>query len=194
MVRHPLTASGKYNLKQFHGKERRDRPDLDSNVVLDEITAQLRDIPGIEIEVLNLSRGPASAKPVHLRLASDSLEDLIQVAGQMSELFHQTKGLTLIEDSRPLPGIDWQINVDVEKAGRYGADVATVGAMVQLVTRGILLDTMRVDSSDEEVEIRVRLPEDYRVLSTLDTLKMRTRDGLVAFVKFHHTRTSCEIG
>ncbi len=180
----PSDSIGQIQLETIPWEERRDRPDLDGNVVLDEITAQLRDIPGIEIEVLNLSRGPASAKPVHLRLASDSLEDLIQVAGQMSELFHQTKGLTLIEDSRPLPGIDWQINVDVEKAGRYGADVATVGAMVQLVTRGILLDTMRVDSSDEEVEIRVRLPEDYRVLSTLDTLKVRTRDGLVPLSNF----------
>ena len=75
----------------------------------------------------------------------------------MREIFEQTEGLTLIEDTRPLPGIDWQINVDVEKAGRFGADVTTVGAMVQLVTRGVLLDTMRVDSSDEEVEIRVRL-------------------------------------
>ena len=51
--------------------------------------------------------------------------------------------------------------------------------MVQLVTRGILLDTMRVPSSDEEIDIRVRLPEGDRVLSTLDTLKVRTNDGLV---------------
>jgi multidrug efflux pump len=92
--------------------------------------------------------------------------------------------LTLIEDTRPLPGIDWQIDVDVVKAGRYGADVATVGAMVQLVTRGILLDTMRVPSSDEEIEIRVRLPEQDRVLSTLDNLKVRTQDGLVPLSNF----------
>ena len=94
--------------------------------------------------------------------------------------------LTQIEDTRPLPGIDWQIDVDVQKAGRYGADVATVGAMVQLVTRGILLDTMRVDSSDEEVEIRVRMPEEYRLLSTLDTLKVRTSDGLVPCQTLSH--------
>lgn len=74
--------------------------------------------------------------------------------------------------------------MDVQKAGRYGADVATVGAMVQLVTRGILLDTMRVDSSDEEIDIRVRLPEKDRVLSTLDTLKVRTPDGLVPLSNF----------
>ena len=102
----------------------------------------------------------------------------------MRQVFENTEGLTLIEDTRPLPGIDWQINVDVEKAGRFGADVTTVGAMVQLVTRGVLLDTMRVDSSDEEVEIRVRLPENYRILSTLDTLKVRTKDGLVPLSNF----------
>jgi multidrug efflux pump len=102
----------------------------------------------------------------------------------MRTLFDETQALTQIEDTRPLPGIDWQIDVDVQKAGRYGADVATVGAMVQLVTRGILLDTMRVDSSDEEVEIRVRMPEEYRLLSTLDTLKVRTSDGLVPLSNF----------
>jgi multidrug efflux pump len=95
-----------------------------------------------------------------------------------------TTGLSDIEDTLPLPGIDWQINVDVEKAGRFGADVATVGAMVQLVTRGILLDTMRVDTSDEEIEIRVRLPEKDRVLSTLDQLKVRTPTGLVPLANF----------
>jgi multidrug efflux pump len=93
-------------------------------------------------------------------------------------------GLTLIEDTLPLPGIDWQIDVDVEAAGRFGADVATVGAMVQLVTRGILLDTMRVPSSDEEIDIRVRFPEEARVLSTLDSLRVRTQDGLVPLSNF----------
>ncbi|MEO0916194.1 MAG: efflux RND transporter permease subunit, partial [Pseudomonadota bacterium] len=100
------------------------------------------------------------------------------------EQFDQTPGLIDIEDNRPLPGIDWQIDVDVEKAGRYGADVATVGGMVQLVTRGILLDTMRVDSSDEEIDIRVRFPAEDRVLATLDTLKVRTNEGLIPLSNF----------
>ena len=69
----------------------------------------------------------------------------------------------------------WQLSVDVEAAGRYGADVNMVGAMVQLITRGLLLDTMRVINSDEEIDIRLRLPENQRVLSTLDNLKVRTR-------------------
>lgn len=157
---------------------------FDGDTVIDELTAQLSSIPGIKVEILNLSRGPASGKPVHLRIKGDNWEDLIAAATSARQQFDATPGLFLIEDTRPLPGIDWQIDVDVQKAGRYGADVATVGAMVQLVTRGLLLDTMRVDSSDEEIEIRVRLPENDRVLSTLDTLKVRTRDGLVPLANF----------
>ena len=127
---------------------------------------------------------PASSKPVHLRLTGDNWDDLLSSTEKMRAVFDGTYGLNLVEDSLPLPGIDWQIDVDVEKAGRYGADVATVGGMVQLVTRGLLLDTMRVDSSDEEVEIRVRLPREDRFLSTLDTLKVRTQDGLVPLSNF----------
>ncbi len=156
----------------------------DGNTVLDELTAETSKIPGIAVEVKALEQGPGSGKPLHLRVRGDNWEALTTSAQAARARFDATPGLTLTEDSLPLPGIDWQIDVDVEKAGRYGADVATVGGMVQLVTRGILLDTMRVDSSDEEIEIRVRLPDEDRVLATLDTLKVRTTDGLVPLSNF----------
>jgi len=158
--------------------------DLGGNLILAELERRLSVLPGIQTEILNLSMGPASPKPVHLRLKSDDWEALLAATEIVRARYEATPALTGIEDTRPLPGIDWQIDVDVERAGRFGADVATVGAMVQLVTRGIMLDTMRVDSSDEEIEIRVRLPEQDRVLSTLDTLKVRTPDGLVPLSNF----------
>ncbi len=158
--------------------------ELDGDVVLANLEERLSVIPGIKTEILNLSRGPASGKPVHLRVSGENYADLLDAAAAARQAFDTTPGIIDIEDTTPLPGIDWQIDVDVEKAGRYGADVATVGGMVQLVTRGILLDTMRVDSSDEEIDIRVRLPEEDRVLSTLDSLKVRTADGLVPLSNF----------
>ncbi|UWQ30348.1 efflux RND transporter permease subunit [Leisingera sp. M523] len=158
--------------------------EYDGNTVLDELNAEMVKLPGFEVEVRALAQGPASGKPVHLRLRGDGWDDLTSATLAAREHFENTPGLILIEDSLPLPGIDWQIDVDVTKAGRYGADVATVGAMVQLVTRGVLLGDMRMDSSDEEIDIRVRLPEQDRVLSTLDNLKVRTADGLVPLSNF----------
>jgi len=180
----PKDTIGQIQLETIPWDKRKNKRELDGNLVIAELLADLQKIPGIKIEVLELARGPVSSKPVHLRLKGNDWDELLRATQNMRDIFEQTEGLTLIEDTRPLPGIDWQINVDVEKAGRFGADVTTVGAMVQLVTRGVLLDTMRVDSSDEEVEIRVRLPENYRILSTLDTLKVRTKEGLIPLSNF----------
>ncbi|MDG3042747.1 efflux RND transporter permease subunit [Roseicyclus marinus] len=156
----------------------------DGDLILDRLQARLNELPGIQTEIFSQSRGPAAGKPINLRLSGDDWEELQQATRLARAHFEGLPGLTLVEDTLPLPGIDWQIDVDVEAAGRFGADVSTVGAMVQLVTRGILLDTMRVPSSDEEIEIRVRFPEEARVLSTLDTLRVRTRDGLVPLSNF----------
>ncbi|KEJ90095.1 efflux RND transporter permease subunit [Sulfitobacter donghicola] len=180
----PKDLVGQIQIETIPWEDRALQPELDGDIVIAELTEDLSNIPGIKIEVLSLDRGPASGKPVHLRFKSDSFTDLVTSTTMARAEFDTVPGLTLIEDTRPLPGIDWQIDVDVEKAGQYGADVLSVGAMVQLVTRGLLLDTMRVDSSDEEIEIRVRFPEEDRLLSTLDTLKVRTLDGLIPLSNF----------
>ncbi|OWU82964.1 acriflavine resistance protein B [Oceanicola sp. 22II-s10i] len=187
----PLDTIGQIQLEIVPWEDRRNQPELDGDIVIAELTEQLETLPGIKVEILNAAMGPASAKPVHLRLKGDDWDALIEATAKARAQFDETEGLIQIEDTLPLPGIDWQIDVDVEKAGRYGANVTVVGAMVQFVTRGLLLSTMSVDSSDEEIEIRVRLPEDYRVLSTLDTLKVRTQDGLVPLSNFI-TRTPVE--
>ncbi len=180
----PRDTIGQVQLETIPWDDRSDRPDLDGDIVLDELQAELSRIPGIEVEILAQARGPASGKPVHLRLSGDNRDELVAATNIVRAQFKNTPGLIQTEDTLPLPGIDWQIDVDVEEAGRYGADVATVGGMVQLVTRGILLDTYTPEGGDEEIEIRARLPEQDRVLSTLDSLKVRTSEGLIPLSNF----------
>jgi len=190
----PGDAIGQLQIELIPWEDRpayaRDHPDeislaeLDGDIVMANLQAKLDTIPGIRTETLNLSMGPGAAKPLHLRLTGNDWEQLLAATGAARTLFEDTPGLIVIEDSRPLPGIDWEINVDVEKAGRYGADVATVGGMVQLITRGIMLGSYTPDGGDEEIDIRVRLPEQDRVLSTLDSLRVRTQAGLVPLSNF----------
>ncbi len=190
----PRDTIGRVQIELIPWDDRADIAELDGDLVLERLKNALAGIPGIRTEILNLSRGPASGKPVHMRLKGNNFDVLRRATAMITERFNETQGLTDVEDTLPLPGIDWQIDVDVEKAGRYGADVRTVGGMVQLVTRGILLDTMRVDSSDDEVEIRVRLPESDRVLSTLDSLRVRTKDGLVPLSNFITRKPVAKLG
>ena len=175
----PIDAVGQVQIELLKWNERGSGKEI-----LENINDRLKNVPGIQAEISEQAMGPATGKPLNLRLSGENWEDLQKAAGIVREKFDSSASLTKVEDTRPLPGIDWQIDVDVEKAGRYGADVVQVGAMVQLVTRGLLLDTMRVDSSDEEIEIRVRVPEQDRLLSTIDTLRVRTAEGLVPLSNF----------
>ncbi|MCA2010084.1 efflux RND transporter permease subunit [Cereibacter sphaeroides] len=180
----PRDAIGQVQFELLNWDQRGDDPALRGQVILDRMEAQFRQIPGIITEYMIMSGGPASSKPIHLRLTGMDFETLGQAVETVEARMHEIGGITGIEDSRPLPGIDWEIRVDTATAGRFGADVATVGGMVQLITRGIMLDTMRVDTSDEEIEIRVRLPEDDRLLATLDTLRVPTSRGMVPLSNF----------
>ena len=190
----PRDTVGQIQIEMTPWEDRRDDPALDGDAVLDRIMARLEDLPGIRVESLSQSRGPSSGKPIQLRLMGDDFAALDRAVEIVEGKLATMTAVTAIEDTRPLPGIDWELSVDVESAGRFGADVATVGGMVQLVTRGLLLDTMRVPSSDEEIEIRVRLPEEDRVLSTLDTLRLRTPEGLVPLANFVSREPVARIG
>ena len=88
-------------------------------------------------------------------------------------------GLIDIEDETPLPGFEWVLNVDRAEAGRFNTNIASVGALVQMVTNGVLIGTYRPDDSRDEVDIRVRLPVEQRSVDRLDQLRLRTPNGLV---------------
>ena len=54
------------------------------------------------------------------------------------------------------------MTVDREKAAMMGADVASVGSSVQLMTNGVLIGRFRPDDAEDEIDIRLRYPESAR--------------------------------
>ena len=55
--------------------------------------------------------------------------------------------------------------VDRPHAAMLGVNVSNIGQMVQMVTNGVRLGEFRPDDADDEVEIRLRYPEQNRQLS-----------------------------
>jgi len=105
------------------------------------------------------------------------LRKLLAETVKIRNHFDQDEDLIDVEDTRSLPGIEWVLSVDRELAGRFGADVSQVGAVVQLVTNGLLIGEYRPDDAIEEVEIRVRYPYEDRLISQLDSLRIQTPQG-----------------
>ena len=162
--------------------------------IIAEVKRRAQEVPGVITEVLEQEDGPQQGKPVQLELRSNDWAALHRATEIARAKFASIPGLVAIDDTRPLPGIEWQMDVDRATAGLYGADIASVGPIVQLVTRGATLDTIRPDDSEEEIDIRVRFPEEHRTLSTLDALKVPTERGLVPLSNFIERTATPKLG
>ncbi len=158
------------------------------------VVRDLRDftsgIPGIRVEIREQEQGPPTGKDIYIELRSDNFDALLATTGLVSDhLNTDVEGLIELEDSRPLPGIEWELEVDRGQAGRFGADITSIGTTVQLVTNGVLIGRYRPDDADDEVDIRVRFPYDARSVDQMDQLRVQTREGMIPLSNFV-TRTA----
>ncbi|AGM41688.1 acriflavin resistance protein [Spiribacter salinus M19-40] len=154
-----------------------------AEAIVGDIRGALGDIPGIRVQITQQQQGPGQAKPIELQLSglSDQLDAGVE---RVRERMRELGGFADVQDNRPLPGIDWSLQVDRERAARYNADVQLVGNAVQLVTNGVLIADYRPDDADDELDIRVRFPVEQRSLDHLGQLRVPTQYGQVPVSNF----------
>ena len=149
-----------------------------------DIQQRTAGLAGIFVEVREPEAGPPVGKPVHVQLSSRD-PALLEPAGRMvREYFESLDGLEAVEDSSPIPGIEWELTVDRAQASKFGADIALVGNFIQLVTKGLKVSDFRPDDADEEVDIVVRFPEEFRNLDQLDRIRVSTDTGSIPVGNF----------
>jgi len=152
--------------------------------ILADIDARTADIAGVVVETRKQEDGPPVGKPIQLELSSIHPERLEQAAAHVRRGLEEIGGFVGVEDTRPLPGIDWEIEVDRAQAAKFGVDLTAVGDAVRLVTNGLILEEYRPDDSDDEIDIVARYPEEYRSLEQLDKIRLPTDQGLVPITNF----------
>lgn len=152
--------------------------------IFEDIRERTANMAGIKVEVRKIEGGPPTGKDLRLEVKSTNYDTMVETVGRIRDHVDTVELLSDQEDGRPLPGIEWQLDVDREQAGRYNAGIVQVGSMVQLVTNGVLIGTYRPDDSEDEVDIRVRLPRDERTLDQFELLKLRTANGQVPISNF----------
>jgi multidrug efflux pump len=152
--------------------------------ILAEIRHRTKDLAGIIIEVQQQESGPPVGKPVQIQLSSRFPELLPPAVERIRSMLDEIGGFVDVNDSRFIPGIEWQLRVDRAEASRYGADITTVGSLIQLVTNGIRIGSYRPNDTDDEVEIRVRYPVGDRSIDQLDRLRIPSERGAVPISNF----------
>ena len=152
--------------------------------ILDELRVAMAGIPGVDVEVRVPDAGPPTGKPIQVQLSAVDPEGLNEKATEVAAAVRKVPGVIDVSDGLPPPGVDWSIEIDRSKAAQYGISPMAVGTVVQLVTTGLKLTDYRPAGADDAVDIRLRLPEDRRTLSTLDELRIETAQGSVPISNF----------
>jgi multidrug efflux pump len=165
-----------------------------ADLILEEIRRRTADIPGIRVETREAEGGPSEGKPIQIELSARETARITPAVERVRRIIEQLGGFADVEDDRPLPGIEWRLEVDRERAARYGANVAVLGNAVQMVTQGIQVSEYRPDDSDDEVDIRVRFPFDERNLGQLDSLTVPTANGMVPISNFVEVTPAPKVG
>ena len=152
--------------------------------IAESIRAEMADIAGIDVQVQTQSNGPSQGKPVNLQVTARDPAVQENSVQMIRDAMDRIGGFTDVTDTRPLPGVEWQLDVDRSEAARYGADVALLGQAVQLLTQGITVADYRPSDADGAVDIRVRFPAGDRTLEELESLRVPTDAGLVPVSNF----------
>ena len=165
---------------QFNDWQHRRKADQ----ILDEIEDRTADLVGIIIDRRKQESGPPVGKPVAIELSSRFPELLSPAVETVLQGFHSIEGLINIEDSRPLPGIDWELRVDRAQAMKFNASVDVVGRAIKMASTGIRLGGYRPNDADEEIDIQARYPVQYRTINQLDHIRINTESGRVPISNF----------
>jgi len=155
-----------------------------ASAILDDFLARTEDIPGIALEFREQENGPAGGKPIELQVSSRDSSKLNGYVDQIENQMRAQGGFVDIEDDRSLPGIEWRLEVDREAAARFGTDVLSIGSAVRLVTNGLVLATYRPEDVRDEVDIAVRVPNNWRELDHLQRQTINTARGQVPLSQF----------
>lgn len=152
---------------------------------IEEIKQRTAGLAGLEIEVRQDQAGPPTGdKDVNLQISSRFPALLKDSVAKVRKELESNPAFTNIDDTGPKPGIEWQIKVDRADAARFGADATLVGNNVQFVTTGLTLGEYRADDVDDEMDIRVRFPEQYRHITRLEELRLKTAQGQIPLSNF----------
>ncbi|MDH1441765.1 efflux RND transporter permease subunit [Pseudomonas sp. GD03721] len=165
-----------------------------ANDILAEMSQRTAGIPGVVLEFRKQEQGPTDGKPVKLQISALDPAQGEQWVERVRSEMQNLGGFVDIEDDRALPGIEWRIKVDREAAARFGADVLSVGNAVQMITNGLKLATYRPEDATDEVDIRVRLPGNWRSLDQLGRLTLNTPSGQVPLSNFVDLQPAPKVG
>lgn len=152
--------------------------------ILDEIIRKADDLAGLFVETRKEEAGPPTGKDIQVEISSNIPAIIPDAVERVRGYIESDDDFIAVEDSRPIPGIDWEYRIDRAQAAKFGVDVTTIGFYIRMVTNGLEVAEYRPDESDDEIDIVLRHREHRRTLDQLERVRVFGNDGYVPISSF----------
>jgi len=171
-------------------------PPLKKRQLIDSLRQKFKDYPGARIEVKDFEQGPPIEAPIAIRLFSENLDTLRNLAFRVEDLLKQTDGTIYVNNELTTLKTDIRVTVNKDKAGILGVPVNEIDRSVRLAIAGLDIGKFRKENGDD-YNINVCLPrKDRQTLEALDKVYVSSYSGAsiplsqLADIRFQSSPTS----
>ncbi|MFZ5642998.1 MAG: efflux RND transporter permease subunit [Bacillota bacterium] len=139
-----------------------DQRDISTNEMVEKLRDQVSSIPGAKftVNVADDSGGGGGA-PISIRISGDDLDTLKDLGDIVAERVKEVQGTRNVVNSLEEAKPEMQVLVDRQRAAQYGVTVGQVLSAARTAFDGQVVS--RVRTGEDEIDIRLMYPNDYRL-------------------------------
>ncbi|MFM7628900.1 MAG: efflux RND transporter permease subunit [Algoriphagus sp.] len=154
-----------------------DRQGIDTNEAMEVVRDLVKNYPGVLITVDKQRNGPPVGNPVNIEFVGEDYEQLIAFVEESKAYLESNAilGLEELKTDLSLGSPEVVVQIDREKARRFGLSTATIATELRTSLFG--LEVSRYKEGEEDYPILLRLDENTRYdINTLVNKKIGFRD------------------
>ncbi len=133
------------------------------SAIIEDLRTKTKDIEGFErVYFEKPQAGPPVGAPVAVQIRGESFETLNTIASRISEFLEGKEGISDVISDYEVGRGEIQVVVDEEKAARAYLTVGEIASTIRSVFRGGVATSIKPVKAEEEIDVIVRFPEEYR--------------------------------
>jgi HAE1 family hydrophobic/amphiphilic exporter-1 len=154
-----------------------DEDDRDRSMpeILNELREKAAVIPGATIEFEMLESGPPVGAAIVIEIRGDDLAVLYGLAEQVEKIVREVPGTVDVGGSHTQMRPELRVIIDRNKAGQLKLSQQEVAYTLAAAHGGI--DATEYTYGDDDIDVRLRLPEEYRDIESTKGIVFTSFDG-----------------
>ena len=133
-----------------------DRGERSRNTVktLEDLRAELGNIPGAKIEISKPQEGPPTGSAVEIQIKGEDFKILDENAEKIKALIKDVPGLSELEDDYDAGRPEVRIRIDREKAALLGLNTSQIAGTIRTAINGTKASDYRVGQDEYDITVR----------------------------------------